>query len=84
VGERGVGARERERESVCERERSGERLCRHVQVQHNGLKYTWDVTRVMFSRGNVNERRRMGQVRRLCLQTDTDTHMRQVFTQKLA
>jgi hypothetical protein len=33
-----------------------------VDVVQNGLRYTWDVTRVMFSRGNVNERRRMGQV----------------------
>lgn len=33
-----------------------------VKVAQNGLSYTFDVTRVMFSRGNVNERRRMGTV----------------------
>jgi hypothetical protein len=31
-----------------------------VKVSQNGLVYSFDVTRVMFSRGNVNERRRMG------------------------
>jgi tRNA G37 N-methylase Trm5 len=33
-----------------------------VSVTQNGITYTFDVTRVMFSRGNVNERRRMGAV----------------------
>ena len=31
-----------------------------VTVAQNGLTYSFDVGRVMFSRGNVNERRRMG------------------------
>ena len=33
-----------------------------VRVSQHGLVYTFDVTKVMFSRGNVNERRRMGTV----------------------
>lgn len=31
-----------------------------VKMVQHGLSFQWDVTKVMFSRGNVNERRRMG------------------------
>jgi tRNA wybutosine-synthesizing protein 3 len=33
-----------------------------VKVKEQGLVYTWDITRVMFSSGNVTEKRRMGQI----------------------
>jgi tRNA G37 N-methylase Trm5 len=33
-----------------------------VEVKEQGLVYTWNITAVMFSSGNVTEKRRMGKI----------------------